>query len=116
MGFQIAFKVFLLVVVTYNLCTIVKEFLVRNTCNKEIEAVARTVDNKRVIYSFEENGCVYTIPGNVIHKSLDDVPLETKVKINVNDNRTWCCDGKQSVIVNIAVVALGIALSLGSLV
>ena len=116
MGFQIAFKVFLLVVVTYNLCIIVKEFLVRKTCNKEIEAVVRTVDNKRVIYSFEENGCVYTIPGNVIHKSMDDVPLETKVKINVNDNRTWGCDGEQSVIVNIAVVAIGIVLSLGSLV
>ena len=52
----------------------------------------------------------------MIHKSLDDVPLETKVKINVNDNRTWCCDGEQSVIVNIAVVAIGIVLSLGSLV
>lgn len=116
MGFQVALKVFLLVVVTYNLCIIVKEFLVRKTCTKEIEAVVRTVDNKRVIYSFEENGCVYTIQGNVIHKSLDDVPLETKVKINVNDNRTWCCDGEQSVIVNIAVVAIGIVLSLGSLV
>lgn len=116
MGFQIAFKVFLLVVVTYNLCIIVKEFLIRKTCNKEIESVVRTVDNKRVIYGFEENGCVYTISGNVIHKSMDDVPLENKVKINVNDNRTWCCDGEQSVIVNIAVVAIGIVLSLGSLV
>lgn len=116
MGFQIAFKVFLLVVVTYNLCIIVKEFLVRKTCNKEIEAVVRTVDNKRVIYSFEENDCVYIIPGNVIHRSMSDVPFEDRVKIKINDNRTWCCDGEQSVIVNIAVVAIGIVLSLGSLV
>lgn len=116
MGIQIAFKVFLLIVVTYNLCIAVKEFLVRKTCNKEIEAVVRTVDNKRVVYSFEENGCVYTVPGNVIHKSMGNVHLGDKVKINVNDNRTWCCDGKQSVIGNIAVVIVGIVLSLRSLV
>ena len=115
MGFQIAFKVFILVVVTYNLCIIVKEFLVRKTCNKEIEAVVRTVDNKRIIYSFEENGCIYTIPGNVVHLSMNDVPFEDRVKIKINDNRTWCCDGKQSVIINLAVVALGIMLALWSL-
>ena len=116
MGIQVAFKVFLLVVVTYNLCIAVKEFLVRKTCNKEIEAVISTVDNKRVMYRFEKDGCIYTIPGNVIYKIKEDIPLGNKVKIKVNDNKTWCCDGEQNVLENIIVVAIGIVAALWGLV